>query len=98
MTDYLSKISEQMAMKVSAVIQVVETGHVQAFQDDFRLRKPDLEVKVIVVVSWEYGIVEFRDYPNIRLELFLHWFLRHTGSMRNKMKTKVYTYAYICIK
>ena len=52
LTDYLSKISEQMAMKVSAVIQVVETGHVQAFQDDFRLRKPDLEVKVIVVVSW----------------------------------------------
>ena len=69
LTDYLSKISEQMAMKVSAVIQVVETGHVQAFQDDFRLRKPDLEVKVIVVVSWEYGIVEFRDYPDIREDL-----------------------------
>ena len=46
--DYLPKISEQMAMKVSAVVQVEETGHIQAFQDDFRLRKPDIQVEVII--------------------------------------------------
>ncbi|VDI37121.1 transglutaminase 1 [Mytilus galloprovincialis] len=45
--DYLPKISEQMAMKVSAVVQVEETGHIQAFQDDFRLRKPDIQVEVL---------------------------------------------------
>lgn len=46
--DYLPKISEQMAMKVSAVVQVEETGHIQAFQDDFRLRKPDIQVEVLL--------------------------------------------------
>ena len=46
LTEYLPHISEQMGMKVSAILQVVETGHIQAFQDDFRLRKPDIQIEV----------------------------------------------------
>lgn len=44
--EYLPHITEQMGMKVSAILRVVETGHVHTFQDDFRLRKPDIHIEV----------------------------------------------------
>lgn len=45
-SEYLNKVAEQAAMKVSVLITVLETGQKHAKQDDFRLRTPDMNVEV----------------------------------------------------
>ncbi|XP_021358243.1 protein-glutamine gamma-glutamyltransferase K-like [Mizuhopecten yessoensis] len=44
--DYMNKLTEHAAMKVIVVAKVMETGQVHVWQDDFRLRRPDLSVEI----------------------------------------------------
>ncbi|KAJ8303153.1 hypothetical protein KUTeg_019549, partial [Tegillarca granosa] len=55
-SEYLNKVTEQAAMKVSVVITVLETGQKHAEQDDFRLRTPDMHVENIHVKKTDMNI------------------------------------------
>ena len=44
--DYIGRLSEHASMKVSVVLKVLETGQVESFQDDFLLRKPEMNIDV----------------------------------------------------
>ncbi|KAK3086357.1 hypothetical protein FSP39_017356 [Pinctada imbricata] len=45
-SDYLDRLTEHASMKVSAMLKVLETGQVESWQDDFLLRKPELNLEV----------------------------------------------------
>ena len=44
--EYLHLIVDQVAFKISVLAMVEETKQVYADHDDFRLRRPDLEIEV----------------------------------------------------
>ena len=43
---YLHLIADQVAFKISVFAMVEETNQVNADHEDFRLRRPDLEIEV----------------------------------------------------
>lgn len=68
--DYLNKISENVALKVSVVAEVQETGQIVTWDDDFRLRKPEMDIQVNIHKHYsDYNIVRYHDIVNILLEL-----------------------------
>lgn len=45
-SDYLHKVNENATFKVSVVAEVLETGQLVTWDDDFRLIKPEMEIEV----------------------------------------------------
>ena len=46
-SDYLHKINDNATFKVSMVAEVLETGQLVTWDDDFRLIKPNMEIEVV---------------------------------------------------
>lgn len=49
-SDYLNKVNENGTFKVSVVAEVLETGQLVTWDDDFRLLKPEMEIEVQVML------------------------------------------------
>ena len=50
--DYLDKLVDMAIIKINAMVQVKETNQYHCESDDFRLLKPDLLVKVSIMLKY----------------------------------------------
>lgn len=49
-SDYLHKVNENATFKVSVVAEVLETGQLVTWDDEFRLLKPEMGIEVQVML------------------------------------------------
>lgn len=84
--EYLHLIVDQVAFKINVLAKVAETNQIHADNDDFRLRRPDLELKApeTVKVGQEFEcLVKFTNSMPINLT-DVEWMVEGAGIQRPK--------------